>query len=105
MTSEFIGCITPATIVGRLPSLRRVPMDIRIEADQPLPPSGGEANPAPMTGAAYSCGHDGRHTQGINTSALSEELMRTSDPKAETLIRADLIRAAAWRRHCFAGDG
>lgn len=96
MTSEFIELLTPATIVGRLPSLRRVPVNVRIPKQTGATSAQwvGEAKPAPMTGAAYSDMTVDTHKVSALV-ALSEDLMRTSDPKAETLIRADLIRAAA----------
>lgn len=96
MASEFIELLIPATIVGRLSALRRVPMDIRIPKQTGATSASwvGEAKPAPLTGAAFS-DMTVEHHKVAAIVALSEELMRSSDPSAEALITADLIKGAA----------
>ena len=96
MVSEFVELLQPATIVGRLPSLRRVPMNIRFPKQSGATSASwvGEAKPAPLTGAAFSDATVSRHKVSAIV-ALSNELIRLSDPNAENLIRADLIGAAA----------
>ena len=96
LASEFIELLQPATIVGRLPSLRRTPMDVRLPRQTGATTTTwvGVAKAAPLTNAAFTDMTVGRHKVAAIV-ALSCELLQRSDPNAELLIRSDLIGAAS----------
>lgn len=96
ISSEFIALLRPATVVGRIPNLRDVPFNVKV----PSQTAGGaynwvgEAKPKPLTKLAFAS-----ETLGMNKVAgiivLTEELVRSSSPKAEDLVRADMIAGIA----------
>ena len=94
MASEFVELLRPATIIGRIQGLRRVPFMIRM----------------PKTAAGVSAGWVGQGlgkplskmdfdtvTLAQNKIAcivvLTEELIRFSNPAAEAVVRQDMIDA------------
>jgi HK97 family phage major capsid protein/HK97 family phage prohead protease len=92
MVSEFIEYLRPATIIGRLPGLRRVPFNIRI----PRQTSGisgafvGEGAPTPV----QKPGFDSISLTWARASTivvLTKELVEMSNPSAEALVRQDLV--------------
>lgn len=93
LAGEFIDLVRPATIIGRL-ALRRVPFNIRIGSKS----SGttgywvGEGKPIPVSRLGTS-----EVTLGMAKAAglcvLTRELMDSSEPAAEGLVRDDLIAA------------
>jgi HK97 family phage major capsid protein len=96
MASEFVDLLRPATILGRLPSVRRVPFNISM----PRTISGttsawvGEDNPKPvsrMTFETISLGH----TKVATIVVITQELARFSNPSAEAIVRQDMIDAIA----------
>jgi HK97 family phage major capsid protein len=97
MASEFIEYLRPFTIIPRVNGLRRVPFNIRI----PRQTSGitqttwvGEGTPKPVGRFAL----DAVILPWAKVAcivALTEELMRFSDPSAELLIRDELANAMA----------
>lgn len=93
MASEFIDLLRPATIVGKL-SLRNVPQDIRI----PKATTGtaaswiGEGKAAPLTNAAFGDMEVGSHKLGA-IAVFTEELLRRSEPAAETMVRDMLLES------------
>jgi HK97 family phage major capsid protein len=103
MVSEFVEFLRPRTIVGRfgeggIPSLRRVPFNIRVAAQI----DGGSANwvgeglGKPVT----KFGFDAvtlRWNKVAAISVLSEELLRHSTPSAELLVRNSLAEAIVER--------
>jgi len=96
LASEFIGLLRPATIIGRIPGLRRVPFNVKV----PTQTQGstvawvGQTKPKPVSELKF-----GQLTLGMAKAAgivvLSEELVRSSNPSAEALVRADMIAQLA----------
>jgi HK97 family phage major capsid protein/HK97 family phage prohead protease len=92
MVSEFIELLRPATILGRMTSVRRVPFNVRI----PRQTAGitgafvGEGSPTPVNKLAF----DNITLPWAKASTivvLTDELVRLSNPSAEALVRQDLI--------------
>lgn len=96
MASEFIELLRPATIIGRVPGLRRVPFNIKVPAQTAGSSVNwvGEAAPKPVSKLAFSS-----LTLGMAKAAgivvLTDELVRSSNPSAEALVRADLTASIA----------
>jgi len=96
MVNDFVELLRPATILGKIPGLRNVPFNCKI----PMQTAGGtygwvgEAKPKPLTKLAFSS-----DTLGVTKVAgiivLTEELVRFSNPKAEELVRADMVAGIA----------
>jgi HK97 family phage major capsid protein/HK97 family phage prohead protease len=97
MTSEFIELLRPATILGRIPNLRRVPFNIQM----PSSVTGtsvawvGEQAPKPVTSMTFST-VTLRWAKAAAIVVLTDELVRFSNPSAEAVVRADLIAAMAY---------
>lgn len=93
LVGEFIELVRPQTILGRLQGFRRVPFNIRVGSQT----SGstaywvGEGKPIPISRLGTS-----EVTLGMAKAAglvvLTKELMMSSEPAAETLVRDDLIK-------------
>jgi len=94
LTSDFVQLLQAATIVDRIPGLRRVPFDIRVGTLA----SGltgywvGEARPIPLSKFATDV-LPLTHHKVAGLTPISRELAESSEPSAETLVR-DLLRAA-----------
>ncbi len=97
MQDEFIEFLRPATIVGRIPNLRKVPMLISVPSQ-----TGGAAAQWVGEGAPKPVGalQFGSITLGATKCAIivviTDELAKNSTPDAETLIRTDLVNAIAF---------
>ena len=96
ISNEFLELLRPATILGKVPNLRRVPFNVKVPSQTAGGTYGwvGEAKPKPVTKLAFSA-----ETLGIAKAAgiivLTEELVRLSNPSAEALVRADMIAGIA----------
>jgi HK97 family phage major capsid protein len=93
MVGEFIELLRPATILGRLTELRRVPFNVRIPRQTAGSTSSfvGEGLPAPV----QKMDTDSVLLPWAKASSImviTTELARLSDPSAEELVRTDLIR-------------
>jgi HK97 family phage major capsid protein len=97
MASEFVDLLVPATIVGRIPGIRRVPFNITIPRETTGASVGwvGEAAPKPVSAMAFDS-ISLAFTKVAGIVPISQELMRFSSPSAEGLIRDSLIRAVAY---------
>ena len=94
LVSEFMEFLRPQTIIGRIPNLTRVPFNVRMAGQS----SGstaywvGQGKPVPVSKLGTN-----EVTLGIAKAAglvvLTEELVRSSEPSAELLVRNDLTRA------------
>jgi HK97 family phage major capsid protein/HK97 family phage prohead protease len=96
MADELIELLRPATIVGRIPGLRRVPFMVKI----PVQTQGslvnwvGEALPKPVSELKFTqIQLDVNKVAGI--VVLSDELVRLSTPSAEETVRTDLVAQVA----------
>ena len=97
LASEFVDLLVPATIIGRIPGLRRVPFNIKL----PREVTGasvnwvGEGAIKPVSAMAFdSLSLPFHKVAGI--VPITQELMMFSSPAAEGLIRDSLIRAIAF---------
>jgi len=92
---DFIELLYPETVVGRL-SLKKVPFNVRIAGQTGGTSVGwvGEAAPAPVTSAAFNAVFL-TWSKVYAISVLSQEIIRFSNPAAEALVQADLIKATA----------
>ena len=96
LTAEFLELLRPATVLGKIPGLRRVPFNVSV----PSQTGGGtyqwvgQGAPKPVGKLAFSA-----VTLGITKCAgiivITEELARSSTPSAEATIRADMIAGIA----------
>lgn len=96
MVSEFAELLRPATIIGRIPGLRRVPFNIKIPRQTGGSTVGwvGEGRPKPVSALAFDQISLGMaKTAGI--VVITDELARSSSPAAEEVVRQDLIDQTA----------
>ena len=99
LVSEFIEFLRPATIIGKfgtgaIPSLRRVPFNVRITG-QTSGGSGywvGEGAPKPLTKFDFTA-IPLRWAKVAAITVIADELVRFSSPSAEALVR-DALRDA-----------
>lgn len=96
LVSEFMEVLRPATILGALDGVVRVPFNVRI----PVQTGGstvqwvGEGAPKPVSDLAFSTVRLGMDkVAGI--VVLTDELVRSSAPSAEGIVRNDLVRQIA----------
>lgn len=96
MANEFIELLRPATIIGRIPGLRRVPFNISMPAQTTGSTVGwvGEGAPKPVSALAFNT-VTLRFTKAAGIVVLTEELVRFSNPSAEAIVRQDLTDAIA----------
>lgn len=96
MATEFIELLRPMTIVGRMPSLRRVPFNVRM----PRATSGtsaswvGQGSPKPVSRMTFDSLSLTYHKMATIV-VLTEELVRLSNPSAEAIVRQDMLDAIA----------
>ncbi|MET3899681.1 HK97 family phage major capsid protein/HK97 family phage prohead protease [Devosia sp. UYZn731] len=92
MASEFAELLRPATIIGRIPGLRRVPFNIKVPRQTGGSSASwvGEGAPKPVSALAFD-----QISLGVTKLAgivvMTDELVRFSDPSAEAIVRQDLI--------------
>lgn len=96
MASEFVELLYPATIIGRIPGLRRVPFNVSMPTQTQGATTNwvGQGAPKPVGELKFDT-----ISLGISKAAgiivLSEELVRSSAPSAEAIVRGDLIATMA----------
>jgi HK97 family phage major capsid protein/HK97 family phage prohead protease len=97
LVSDFIEYLRPRTIIGRVQGFRRVPFNVRV-GGMSAGTSGswvGESGPIPVskgTSTSVSLGI----TKAAGISAITKELLQTSAPSAEILVRNDLAAAVQY---------
>lgn len=101
MSSEFIELLRPQTILGKfgtgtIPSLRRVPFNIKMPGQTGGSSVGwvGQGKAKPVSSLAFNTNKLG-FAKAAGIVVITEELARFSNPSAETIIRNDLIEAMA----------
>lgn len=92
LVGEFIDLLRPATILGRMDQLRRVPFNVRIPRQTAGTTGGfvGEGAPAPVQKLDF----DNITIPWAKASTIvviTAELAKLSNPSAEALVRQDLI--------------
>ena len=96
LASEFIELLRPQTIIGRIDGIRRVPFNVKIPTQTQGSTVGwvGEGAPKPVGELKF-----GQTSLGMAKAAgiivLTEELVRSSSPSAEAIVRSDLTAAIA----------
>lgn len=96
LVNEFIEYLRPMTIIGQIDNWRRVPFNVRM-GSMTGGTTGywvGQGAPIPMSKGTTSSTSLGI-TKAAGLAALDEELVRSSSPSAEALIRDDLAKAVA----------
>lgn len=96
MVSEYIELLRPATIIGRIPGLRRVPFNIQIPRATAGTTVGwvGENAPKPVANMQFDS-ITLRWAKAASIVIITQELARFSNPAAESLVRNDLIEQMA----------
>lgn len=96
MASEFIEFLRPMTILGRIPNLRRVPFNIKLPRQTGGTTVGwvGEGDPKPISAASFDT-MTLRFTKAAGIVVLTDELVRFSNPSAESIVRQDLAEQMA----------
>jgi HK97 family phage major capsid protein/HK97 family phage prohead protease len=97
MASEFVDLLRAATIIGRIPGLRRVPFNIKVPRATGDPSVNwvGEGKVKPVSALAFDSIELG-HAKVAGIVPITMELMKFSNPAAEGLIRDALIAAIAY---------
>lgn len=94
LVSEFLEYLRPSTILGRIQGWRNVPFNIRVGGAS----SGltgywvGQGEPIPVSKATTTSVSLGI-TKAAGMAALTKELVRSSSPAAELMVRDELRRA------------
>lgn len=93
--ADFVSLLYPQTVLGRL-NLKKVPFNVTIAGQTGGTAVGwvGEAQPKPVTAAAFNRVFLEWCKVGA-ISVMSDELIRFSNPAAEALVQADLLKATA----------
>lgn len=97
LQAEFIEYLRPMTIIGQIDGWRRVPFNVRM-GSMTGGTTGywvGQGKPIPVSKGTTSSTSLGI-TKAAGIAALDEELVRSSSPSAEALIRDDLAAAVAY---------
>jgi len=96
IADDFLELLRPATILGKIPNLRRVPFNTKVPAQSAGGTYGwvGEAKPKPVTKLAFTSDSLGI-AKAAGIIVLTEELVRLSNPSAEALARADMVAGIA----------
>lgn len=96
MGSEFIDLLRPATIIGRIPGLRRVPFNVTV----PIQSGGGtygwvgEGVAKPVTSLTFTS-VTLRWMKVAAIMVFTQELAMNSSPSAESVIRNDMVKGIA----------
>ncbi len=96
LASEFVELLRPETIIGKIPGLRNVPFNVSMPTQTQGSTVGwvGQGVAKPVSELKF-----GQLTLGMAKAAgivvLSEELVRSSSPSAEAIVRQDLIATMA----------
>lgn len=96
-TNEFLDLLRPATIIGRIPGLTRVPFNIRVPS-MTGDPTGywvGEGQVKPVSSALFDS-TTLTFAKAVGLTVITEELLRFSSPAAEALLRNALTAAIAY---------
>lgn len=92
LQGEFLEMLRPATIIGRIPGLRKVPFNISV----PMQTGGGtygwvgENRPKPVTSATFDS-VTLRWAKAAGIIVITDELARFSSPSAEAIIRDEMV--------------
>ncbi|MGF6607061.1 HK97 family phage major capsid protein [Paraburkholderia sp. WSM4175] len=96
MAGEFIELLRPATIIGRITGFRNVPFNVKMPAQTTASTAQwvGEGQPKPVSSLGFELISLG-FAKVAGIVAMTEELVRFSNPSAEARVRDDLIETIA----------
>lgn len=96
LVGEYIEMLRPASIVGRIPNLRRVPFNVTVPVQNGGGTYGwvGENRPKPVSGLSLTTAVV-RLTKIAGIIPYTKEALRLSDPSIETVVRNDMIAGTA----------
>lgn len=96
MASEFAELLRPATILGRIQGLRKVPFNIKIPRQTGGSSVGwvGQGTPKPVGKLAFDQISLGM-AKAAGIVVMTDELVRASSPSAEAIVRQDMIDQTA----------
>jgi len=94
--AAFVEYLRPATIVGRISGLRRVPFNVQIPRQTGGSSAAwvGEQAPKPVSSLIFDT-ITMRWAKAAAIVVLTEELVRFSNPSAEAIVREDMRNASA----------
>lgn len=94
MASEFIEYLRPQTIIGKLPTIRRVPFNIQMPSQTAGSSSAwvGQGARKPITKLTFSSKTLG-FAKAASIVVLNDELVRFSSPSVEAIVRQDMSEA------------
>jgi HK97 family phage prohead protease len=96
LVGEYIEMLRPASIVGRIPNLRRVPFNVTVPVQSGGGTYGwvGENRPKPVSGLSLTTAVL-RLTKIAGIIPYTKEALRLSDPSIELTVRNDMIAGTA----------
>lgn len=96
VAAEFVELLRPKTILGKLQGVRRVPFNIRFPRATAGTTSGwvGQGSPKPVSRMSFET-MTMNFTKIATIVAMTDELVRFSNPSAEEVVRNDMIAAIA----------
>lgn len=95
-TGEFIELLRPATIIGKIPGLTRVPFNTQV----PIQTAGGtykwvgQAKSKPVGKLQFGTANLGM-AKAAGIIVLTDELIKSSSPSAEDIVRRDMVAGIA----------
>jgi len=96
LTNEFVELSRPATILGKIPGLTKVPFNVSV----PVQTGGGtykwvgQAKAKPVGKLQFTSTSLGM-AKAAGIIVLTEELVRSSSPSAEAIVRNDMVKGIA----------
>lgn len=95
-TGEFVELLRAATIINRIPGMRRVPFNIKVPRGtaDPIAYWVGEGSVKPLSSMAFDS-IELLFNKVAGIVAINEELMKFSNPAVEGLVRDGLVAAVA----------
>ena len=96
LVGEFIELLRPATIIGRIPNLRRVPFNVTVPVQSGGGTYGwvGEYQAKPVSALSLTTATL-LYTKVAGIIPYTKEALRFSDPSIETVVRNDMITGVA----------
>jgi hypothetical protein len=94
--AEFFSLVSERLIIGQMAELRRVPLRVRLisAATGTTAYWVGEGHPVPVSAATYE--EDSLEPlKCVALTVVTDELLNSSDPAAERVVRDDLVRAVS----------
>ncbi len=91
--TDFIELLRPATLIGRIPGLKRVPFNVSVPVE-----TGGstfnwvaESNPKPVSAMTFSSATL-RWAKAAGIVVITKELAKFSSPSAEQIIKDSMVK-------------